>query len=98
MPASDAPNGRLGGKVAIVTGAGQTAGEEVGNGRATAILFAREGASVGLVDRDRAAAESTAEAIAADGGEALGVEGDGSGQEGCLPFGSTAAERAGPPP
>ena len=95
MPASDAPNARLGGKVAIVTGAGQTAGEEVGNGRATAILFAREGASVVLVDRDRAAAESTAEAIAADGGEALVVEGDVSVEDDCRRFVSTAAERFG---
>ena len=37
---------RLEGKVAIVTGAGQRPGEGVGNGRATALLFAREGAKV----------------------------------------------------
>jgi NAD(P)-dependent dehydrogenase (short-subunit alcohol dehydrogenase family) len=44
--------GRLSGKVAIVTGAGQTPGETVGNGKATALLFARAGASVLCVDRD----------------------------------------------
>jgi NAD(P)-dependent dehydrogenase (short-subunit alcohol dehydrogenase family) len=44
--------GRLDGRVAIVVGAGQTEGETVGNGRATAITFAREGASLVLVDRD----------------------------------------------
>ena len=43
---------RLAGKTAIVVGAGQTPGETIGNGRATAILFAREGAQVLLVDRD----------------------------------------------
>ena len=44
---------RLAGKTAVVVGAGQTAGATIGNGRATAILFAREGARVLLVDRDR---------------------------------------------
>ena len=43
---------RLKNKVAIVVGAGQTPGETIGNGKATAILFAREGAAVLLVDRD----------------------------------------------
>ena len=40
---------RLENKVAIVVGAGQTAGDTIGDGRATAILFAREGARVALV-------------------------------------------------
>ena len=39
-------SGRLAGKVAIVVGAGQTPGDTIGNGRATALLFAREGARV----------------------------------------------------
>ena len=37
---------RLAGKTAVVVGAGQTAGATIGNGRATAVLFAREGAQV----------------------------------------------------
>jgi NAD(P)-dependent dehydrogenase (short-subunit alcohol dehydrogenase family) len=43
---------RLANKTAIVVGAGQTEGETIGNGRATAILFAPRGRSVLLVDRD----------------------------------------------
>ena len=43
--------GRLTGKVAIVTGAGSR-GEVVGNGQATAVLFAREGCKVLLVDSE----------------------------------------------
>ena len=38
--------GRLDGKVAIVTGAGSTPGPGMATGRATAIVMAREGASV----------------------------------------------------
>jgi NAD(P)-dependent dehydrogenase (short-subunit alcohol dehydrogenase family) len=68
--------GRLAGKVALIAGAGQTAGERVGNGRATAILFAREGAQVMLFDRDGASAADTAAAISSEGGSAECFEGD----------------------
>jgi NAD(P)-dependent dehydrogenase (short-subunit alcohol dehydrogenase family) len=74
---------RLAGKVAIVTGAGQTPGPNIGNGRATAILFAREGASVVLVDRDREAAESTQKAIDEAGGRAVVAAADVSVEEDC---------------
>jgi NAD(P)-dependent dehydrogenase (short-subunit alcohol dehydrogenase family) len=67
---------RLKGRVAIVFGGGQTEGATVGNGRATAILFAREGARVFVVDRDRASAEETAALIAAEGGEAVACQAD----------------------
>ncbi len=58
--------GRLAGKIAIVTGAGSV-GPGWGNGRATAVLFAREGATVVVVDAVRAAAEATAEIIQGEG-------------------------------
>jgi NAD(P)-dependent dehydrogenase (short-subunit alcohol dehydrogenase family) len=61
---------RLSGKVAVVVGAGQTAGETIGNGRATALLFAREGAEVLVVDRDPASADETARRIEDEGGQA----------------------------
>lgn len=61
---------RLAGKVAVVVGAGQTAGETIGNGRATALLFAREGAEVLVVDRDLDSAAETVGLITAEGGRA----------------------------
>jgi NAD(P)-dependent dehydrogenase (short-subunit alcohol dehydrogenase family) len=67
---------RVAGKVAVVVGAGQTPGATVGNGRATAVLLAREGARVLAVDRDLASAEETAAQITAEGGEAAAVRAD----------------------
>ena len=66
---------RLAGKVALITGAG-SAGPGWGNGKATAVLFAREGASVFAVDRNRAAAEETAGIIAGEGGVAVAHQAD----------------------
>jgi len=65
---------RLENKVAIITGAGQTAGQTIGNGRATAMLFAKEGAKVFLTDLNLASAEETASMIEAEGGEAVAME------------------------
>lgn len=61
--------GRLAGRVALVAGAG-SAGEGWGNGKATAVLFAREGATVFAVDVDGAAAEETTRIIGDEGGAA----------------------------
>jgi NAD(P)-dependent dehydrogenase (short-subunit alcohol dehydrogenase family) len=66
---------RLAGKVAIVTGAGSR-GEGIGNGRAAAVLFAREGAKVLLVDQTQKAAEETLEMIRGEKGEAEVFEAD----------------------
>ena len=69
-------SGRVEGKVAIVVGAGQTPGATIGNGRATAILLAREGAQVVVADRDLASAEESVAMIVDEGGAAAAVEVD----------------------
>ncbi len=60
--------GRLDGKVAVITGAGSV-GPGWGNGRAAAVLFAREGARVFAVDFDEGALEATVTMIGDEGGE-----------------------------
>ena len=67
---------RLAGKTAIIVGAGQTPGETIGNGRAMAVLFAREGATVMCVDRHLHSAEETVKMIADEGGQAFSFEAD----------------------
>jgi len=67
---------RLNGKIAIVIGAGQSPGEGIGNGRATALTFAREGASVLCVDHNLASAQETVDLIAAKGGTAAAFKAD----------------------
>lgn len=60
---------RLKDKVAIITGAGSS-GPGCGNGKATAVLYAREGAKVFAVDIRQEAADETLAVIKGDGGEA----------------------------
>jgi NAD(P)-dependent dehydrogenase (short-subunit alcohol dehydrogenase family) len=67
---------RLQNKTAIVVGAGQTPGDTIGNGRATAIVFAREGAKVLVVDRDGDSARETQAMIEGAGGTALAFAAD----------------------
>jgi NAD(P)-dependent dehydrogenase (short-subunit alcohol dehydrogenase family) len=87
--------GRLAGKVALVAGGGQTEGENIGNGRATSILFAREGATVMVMDRDGAAATATVEAVEADGGAGAAFEGDVSRERDCADAVAACVERLG---
>ena len=67
---------RLLGKRAVVVGAGQTLGDTIGNGRAMAMLFAREGAHVLCVDRVLERAEETVTMIRAEGGTATAFTAD----------------------
>ena len=67
---------RLQGKIAIVIGAGQGPGEGMGNGRATVLRFAQEGAKVLAVDRNLASAEETAAMAKKGGSECVPYEGD----------------------
>ena len=95
MSAPEGAEGRLAGKVAIVTGAGQTPGERIGNGRATAILFAREGARVVLFNDEESSIEETAREIDAAGGSATVVVGDVSVEEDCQRLISASLEHFG---
>src|SRR5258708_9909937 len=63
--------GRVEGKVAIVAGAGSTPGPGIGTGKATAVVLAREGASVLLVDLHPERAEQTRQMIEEEGGKAI---------------------------
>ena len=63
-------NGRLEGKVAIITGSGQ------GLGRAAALLFAQEGAKVAVVDVNSESSQDTVDIILQDGGDAIALEVD----------------------
>lgn len=77
---------RLEDKVAIVVGAGQTPGDTIGNGRATAILFAREGARVVLVDANADSAVETQSLIEAERGTSIVIQGDVTKQLDCENF------------
>ena len=72
--------GRLTGRRILVVGAGQNDHGEtdppIGNGRAMAVLFAREGARIAVADRDRPSAEATTARIASEGGTATTVIAD----------------------
>jgi NAD(P)-dependent dehydrogenase (short-subunit alcohol dehydrogenase family) len=86
---------RLKDKVAIVVGAGQTPGDTIGNGRATAILFAREGARVVLVDYNYQSALETQALIEAEGGMCFSVKADVTREEDCKAFVQAAIEAYG---
>ena len=86
--------GRLEGKTAIITGAGSS-GPGMGNGKATAILFAREGARVLLADLHEDRARETLVKIEAEGGVASTIEVDVTVEEDARRLAETAIERYG---
>jgi NAD(P)-dependent dehydrogenase (short-subunit alcohol dehydrogenase family) len=87
-------SGRLASKVAIVAGAGAS-GAVIGNGQATAILFAREGAKVLCVDAVEERARVTVEMIAKEGGTASAYRADVSKAADCKAMVHAAVERYG---
>jgi NAD(P)-dependent dehydrogenase (short-subunit alcohol dehydrogenase family) len=87
-------SGRLRGKVALVTGAGSR-GPGIGNGKAAAILFAREGAHVLCVDAEISRAQETVEAILAESGVAAPWAADVTRKEDCQGMVRAAIERYG---
>ena len=84
----------LRGRVAIVTGAG-AAGDGIGNGRAAAILLARSGTQVLVVDRKLELAEQTVEMIVAEGGTAAALSADVTDESQCKGMVAAALERFG---
>ena len=87
--------GRVEGKVAIVTGAGSSPGPGVGTGKATAVVLAREGASVLLVDMYPERADETLTMIADEGGKAEVFAGDLTTAADCEAMVSAAVEAFG---
>ncbi|WP_313808804.1 SDR family oxidoreductase [Sphingobium sp.] len=94
MPEPSHYLGRLTGKVAIVTGAGAE-GDEIGIGRAIALLMGREGASVLCADLAAERAETTAARIRADGGSAVAAAGDVSDGDVCAALVAAAVKAFG---
>lgn len=86
---------RLKDRVALVVGAGQTAGDTVGNGRATAVTFAREGALLVLADRDPDSLAATAELALSEGAAVTTVVADIAADEGPERVVSAALEEFG---
>lgn len=72
------------GKKAVVVGAGQLPSDLLGNGRAIAMVLAREGAEVCAVDRDADRAEATVEKIVAEGGSAHAIVADVGNPDDCV--------------
>jgi NAD(P)-dependent dehydrogenase (short-subunit alcohol dehydrogenase family) len=82
---------KLANKIALITGAGS------GMGRAAALLFAKEGASIACADIDQAAAAETAKMIGRDGGKAIAVRADVSNSDEVQAMVAATVEKLGPP-
>ncbi len=87
-------DGRVKDRVAIVTGAGSV-GPGIGNGRATALVFAREGARVLLVDHELPSMELTQRMISEEGGVASTIQADVSDPLACRSVADACVERYG---
>ncbi len=85
---------RMEGKVAVVTGGGSIA-EGIGNGKATSVLFAREGAKVLVVDIIQEAAEDTVRMIREEGGDAEVFVADVTNSDDCYAMCQAAVDRWG---
>ena len=86
---------RLQNKTAIVVGAGQQPGETMGNGRATALRFAQEGARVLCVDISKERAQETVDIIAKEGGAAIAYGVDVTNEDACRDVAEAAQKRFG---
>src|SRR5260221_9491491 len=86
---------RLKGKVAVITGAGQRQGDIIGNGRAAAVLFAREGAKLLLANRSMASLKETRELLRQEGLDAECGIADISKEEDCVALVNAVVSRFG---
>lgn len=86
---------RLKGKIAIVVGGGQQPGETMGNGRATCLRFAEEGATVLVVDNNLEWADQTVRMIKDKGGEASPLSADITREADCKSIADTCLARYG---
>ena len=85
----------LSGKVIVVVGGGQMPGPKLGNGRATAIVAARHGATVVAVDRSLESAQQTVSLIADEGGSAYAVQADVAEKADCQRIFDTVMQQSG---
>jgi len=85
--------GKLKNKVALIIGGGQMAGETFGNGRATAIKFAKEGAKILIADINIKSAKETSKIINDNGGSACAIQGDISNSRDCRRFVSSVLKK-----
>lgn len=86
---------RLAKKVAIVVGGGQQPGETMGNGRATAVRFAQEGATVLVLDAHEDWAQETVAMIEAEGGSGSAVAADITDEAACAAAAAACVDRYG---
>ena len=86
---------RLQDKVALIVGAGQQPGDTIGNGRATSLLFAREGAKVMAVDLHLESAKETERLIRSENGECTAYQGNVKHNEDCKNFVAACEETYG---